>query len=305
MTLGWQGLPQFEKLRQKAGKKSQLSQQSEKSETDYFHDGKTVLPDVTAWHKVLRSALRKTDSITGQVLDLVDEKMLLGAEERIKAKELCAELKKIAMACEAEPRDELPESIKKVLLEVDDTAKSKLENPSSETLKGSGQALTNGQDRQTRKSYLRELPLMKTAHRSEYKSVLNIHRSRINVDHVVDSYSTDSNVLQSRHAMPQMLRSPPILPSVEESSIHANTSIPESSQAGNHHRKKSRIHAPQTIAQAQEEMRSQKNWFLGRTKKDKRLTDYFEKRDLVSAFPGFDEPHAVVKETLRNDSLTP
>ena len=34
MTLGWQGLPQFEKLRQKAGKKSQLRQQSEKSDTD-------------------------------------------------------------------------------------------------------------------------------------------------------------------------------------------------------------------------------------------------------------------------------
>ena len=46
---------------------------------DWFHDGKSVLGDVTKWHSMLRGISWRHDTITSQVLDLVDQKMLLGS----------------------------------------------------------------------------------------------------------------------------------------------------------------------------------------------------------------------------------
>jgi hypothetical protein len=63
---------------------------------DYFHDGTRALPAVTAWHKLLRSVARKSDMLSGRVLDLVNRKMLLGdVQERISARDLCTELGRI------------------------------------------------------------------------------------------------------------------------------------------------------------------------------------------------------------------
>lgn len=44
---------------------------------DYFHDGETVLTEVTKWHQILRENFRSSDTITPKVLDIVDREMLL------------------------------------------------------------------------------------------------------------------------------------------------------------------------------------------------------------------------------------
>ena len=284
VIFGFQGLRQFENLRRKAVKEaSHLSQPSEKLETDYFHDGKTVLADVTSWHKVLRNALRRNDTITRRVLHLVDEKMLLGsAEGRIRAKELCAELKKITLAAEAEPREELFESIKGFLLELDDTAPFIPENSSSKTVIGGGLGSQNGQDRQTRKSKLRGLPLMKTAHRS----VLDTHRDKVHGTNAVRQLPTGNGGSSqpqygTSHPLPSSPTSSP-LHSIQESPTQSRTPNLGNLQTRFHQGKKYKNHIPQTIAQARDEMKHQKTSSFERKKRDELLTEYFDHRDIVS-----------------------
>lgn len=45
---------------------------------DFFHNGHDVLPDIRQWHELVRSQTRKTDYITPQILDIVDDCMLQG-----------------------------------------------------------------------------------------------------------------------------------------------------------------------------------------------------------------------------------
>lgn len=83
------------------------------------------MDDVLSWHDVLRSATRKTDGLTSQVLELVDQKMLLGdARRRIKAQDLCEELKHILAQSKAQPRIEMPESTKAAMIEMGQEAVS-------------------------------------------------------------------------------------------------------------------------------------------------------------------------------------
>ena len=174
VVYGYQGISQFRKLRQSAilkavpdvNKRQNLRQPpSDLVAGDYFHDSREVLSCVQDWHNVLRSALRKTDSVTSQVLDLVDRKMLRGdASSRIKAKDLCEELKLITARSQAQPRIEMPESLKAALIEMDDEAASSNPYRSAQQLNPS-MALPD--DRRARKSMRLDIPLMKTAHRSE------------------------------------------------------------------------------------------------------------------------------------------
>lgn len=49
---------------------------------DAFHDGTDVLPEVREWHDHLRSVLRVSDTITGRILNIVDEHMLVAESVR-------------------------------------------------------------------------------------------------------------------------------------------------------------------------------------------------------------------------------
>ena len=124
------GVDLFHKVRQRAIKKYIEAQRSQieshnqitnVSEGDQFHNGREVLDAVTEWHKYLRTVIRKTDTITCQVLDLVDEKMLLGTpERRIKATDLCSKLDLILKACPREKKPQLPETFMTLLGEIDE-----------------------------------------------------------------------------------------------------------------------------------------------------------------------------------------
>jgi hypothetical protein len=133
VVFGYAGIQQFGRVREKAISKIIEGQRVQHptgrpklSAGDYFHDGVEVLQDVLRWHDVLRSATRKTDTITSQVLDLVDKKMLQARpEKRIPALELCRELEQISTRCKADPRITVPASIVEALIEVNDEAPSK------------------------------------------------------------------------------------------------------------------------------------------------------------------------------------
>ena len=124
------GINQFNNVRQVAIKKevqarlgqdNSQNQAVEGSQGDHFHNGHRVLEDVTSWHEYLRTVLRKTDTITSQVLDLVDENMLLdSAEQRINASRLCSTLDSILKSRSQASEPQLPDTIKAVLEEAAD-----------------------------------------------------------------------------------------------------------------------------------------------------------------------------------------
>lgn len=177
VVLGAQGILQFTQLREQAIKKK--IEQDTKAQPqnalvtlqpgDYFHDGDGVLDVVLNWHKHLRNAQRRTDTITSTVLDLVDKHMIRKtAEDRISAKELHTKLKDILSESQQQPTEVLPESLQQALVQIDISAPSA---PTKMIVSPDPKSVTPGddasQDRKTRKSRLLDLPLMKTAHRSE------------------------------------------------------------------------------------------------------------------------------------------
>ena len=125
IALDYVGLHQFDQVRQlaiiKQAQARSQNQAVEGSQGDHFHNGHRVLEDVTNWHICLRAVLRKTDTITSHVLDLVDQDMLLGsAEQRINASRLCSRLDLILKSSSQASEPQLPDTIKAVLEEVAD-----------------------------------------------------------------------------------------------------------------------------------------------------------------------------------------
>ncbi|KAK8006643.1 hypothetical protein PG991_012940 [Apiospora marii] len=90
VVLGRQGVLVYEKLRQNAIMQLRESEaQSQPTAADAFHDGQQVLPAVAEWHEHLRASMRKSDTITSEILDLVDTKMLQRTpQKRLASREL-------------------------------------------------------------------------------------------------------------------------------------------------------------------------------------------------------------------------
>lgn len=304
VVFGYQGIQQFRKVREKAVSQSvpvpfqhqQPQRSTSISAGDYFHDGHQVLDVVKDWHKVLRNALRNTDTVTGGLLDIVDQKMLLGsANSRIKARDLCSELKNIVARSEAAPRIEMPGNIMETLLEADrDAVSSEPLGPGSKL----SEHLAGPDTRKARKSRLLEQPLIKTAHRSEgLKSVLASHhrhpagRDRPTTKIAVQKGPSDQTRHGSSGMAPQPNRSPQGQMNAGISS-HARTSI--MSEVGppafppqqlKKHTRTPKTHTPQDIFQALEEIKARdkrgKHNPFGNQRKDKLLAKHFGNRDLV------------------------
>lgn len=87
IVLGSSGIAHFRRVRQAAVSLLLADPSNHNLCTgDYFHNGHDVLPEVTAWHDFLRYSLRRSDPLTGKILDLVDKFMLKGgAEDRLSA----------------------------------------------------------------------------------------------------------------------------------------------------------------------------------------------------------------------------
>ena len=301
VVLGYQGVQQFEKLRRKGIIKTQQARQvpgqpkSVAADGDWFHDGKSVLDDVTKWHGVLRGFVRKTDTITNQVLDLIDQKMLIGSPgSRDEARDICNALKQISSQSEGEALDAIPESIISVLLEVDEKAPSKVIRTPSETAadKGPGQLLALPQDRKARKSSHLDFPMMKTAHRSEYlKSALNAQMGMAHISGMPQDSIAKNSELQPQHTISYESASPPaqeVHYPFRESYNQVNGYNLEESQMElplrrNHHRQTSKTHVPQDVFRARGLMEDRQTGLLKKSQKDELLSKHFKNRDIVSS----------------------
>jgi hypothetical protein len=298
IVLGCQGIGQFSILRERAFKKvieGRLSHDLQQDSTlegrgDYFHDGKDVLTDVKSWHDVLRSALRKTDSITDRVLDLVDKHMLIGsAEDRITAKDLCTQLKQISThidvgACGPGAWDPIPESVMEALLVVDKEAPSRFLDPATPARSWLPRLPpTTSSDRRSSKSRISDIQLMKTSHRSEiFESALGSQST--------DDKPSDSCFDVQNHAPVEGVNMAnsgldisPTNTTVLSAHLLNDPAAPQPHRP--HKRTLSETHY-QTISQAHEELEKQR-WKLGRLElkgpsKDEFLGRHFDKRDIVS-----------------------
>ena len=293
---------------QYARRRSLTGSTSARTASDSFHDGQEVLPDVTSWHGVLRSALRETDTITSRVLDVVDKKMLLGeSRKRSKAKDICKELKQILCENQARPRKPIPESIMQALLEVDEAAASSEAAGlmSSKSTTGMGKSLTVPQDRKARKSKLLDLPLMKTTHRSEYlKSALSAQGVEQDIKHSIHESPTKEVLPVEPPKQPDSVPasfSLPLspLPQHYDDRNHAGDVYGPRTGEGGHvpsttsisstpvHLslpRRSSTNTPQNVFQAREEVeRREKGNLLRRVRKDELLTRHFGDRDIVSS----------------------
>ncbi|KAL8922484.1 MAG: hypothetical protein Q9172_003549 [Xanthocarpia lactea] len=302
VVFGYPGIQQFRKVREKAisqivsapsqPQRSQIS--TSISAGDYFHNGRQVLEVVTDWHKVLRNALRKTDTVTSGLLDLVDQRMLLGiASSRIKAKDLCSELKKIIVQSKAGTRIEMPGNIMETLLEADtDAASSVLLTTASKPAEHQHGA----DNRKARKSRLLEQPLMKTAHRSEgLKSVLASYPAQ-QVDRGRFSAGFNPRIGPAgpgNDATRVTSGPPPPFNRPHSSQINARgfeytvDVLPEGGQlystnhTPNKHARTPKTHTPQDVFQAWEEVeRKNKHNVFKIERKDELMSVYFGNRDL-------------------------
>lgn len=115
VVAGKEGVKQYHLLRQKACWKLNLGL------GDAFHNTREVLPEVTQWHKYLRTCVRAQDTFTSRVLDIVDSSMLITpGEARIAGSVLTSELAKISKDAESQHhnRQEPPDNILEFLDEV-------------------------------------------------------------------------------------------------------------------------------------------------------------------------------------------
>jgi len=83
VILGPYGIEQYEAMRMREiaalyERRKQDAKIRIPSARDAFHDGAQVLPGVLEWHRYLRLIARKSDPISGFVLDRVDNMMLVG-----------------------------------------------------------------------------------------------------------------------------------------------------------------------------------------------------------------------------------
>lgn len=88
VVLGNEGIAKYTAYRIKATQEACNQSTSISLNGDFFHDHSKVLNEVTQWHEFLREHVRKSDSITGEVLNMVDELMFVKWEDRCCAKEI-------------------------------------------------------------------------------------------------------------------------------------------------------------------------------------------------------------------------
>lgn len=96
LVLGYRGVEQFRMVRKLMQSGDADISLTKIEGDDCFHNGTDVSQGVLVWHKYLRNSLREKDRITGAILNLIEEKMLLAnAKERISSKDLVHRLKNI------------------------------------------------------------------------------------------------------------------------------------------------------------------------------------------------------------------
>jgi hypothetical protein len=286
-----------------AGTKARRGSASSLNKADYFHDGRSLLPEVTRWHTLLRNFVRKTDPLTVQVLNFVDQNMLLGnPEKRMKMVDVCAGLDSLISSSGGQSMPSEMETMMQMLLQIDQDADPTadaevvLEKPKTKTL---GLPV----DRKAMKSQITHLPLMKTSHRSQYLASTLAHSVQRpsntqntalpTVPAIVTQPPDEGEHLRSSHEEKQVAESQATAEHRED--FYADplrrrgTSFSryQPTQASSLLRRNSMLVEkglrPQNVIQAREEIqRRDKGKFIHMKKtKDELLSAYYQKREIV------------------------
>ncbi|KAF2230824.1 kinase-like protein [Viridothelium virens] len=117
IILGFQGIRQYEMLRKMANSRLGVN-------TDRFHDGNDLLPEIKDWHDFLRTHMRTSDTATPLILELIETRMLRAhPEDRHESEKLCKELASLKQRATREHDDkkvrETEGCVKKALLVMD------------------------------------------------------------------------------------------------------------------------------------------------------------------------------------------
>jgi hypothetical protein len=191
IVLGFQGVLQYETVRKRAIQKLREQRAEDRAiiapgADDAFHNGREVLPAVLWWHDYLRHIMRKTDTATERVLDLIESNMLCATPpQRIRSMELCKELGDILDRAKRDGRrrKKIDPSVLEGLLEFDRSAPlSEIEakaNAEKDQQKEQRYVADMGQDlavgtvtihrsvRVKKSEQLASVPLARTAYRAE------------------------------------------------------------------------------------------------------------------------------------------
>jgi hypothetical protein len=119
VVLGFPGIRQFINLRITAAERHL---QPSMEVIDRFHDGADVLPEIQEWHSYLREHVRKSDTATLKILDMVENSMLQREPgDRLTSSQLCTELERRLKQAELEAKtgSKIPKAVKEALLEDD------------------------------------------------------------------------------------------------------------------------------------------------------------------------------------------
>ncbi|KAI1260871.1 kinase-like domain-containing protein [Xylariaceae sp. FL1019] len=122
----------IENLRNRTERRSISSPRTD----DAFHDGVNVLDAVLNWHTLLRNSLRRSDTLTGRILDVVEDHMLVGdVEKRMTIQEVCTRLENAfiladddyqrALTAQIAPLSTLDSELLETLLRLDEAAPEK------------------------------------------------------------------------------------------------------------------------------------------------------------------------------------
>jgi hypothetical protein len=307
VILGYQGVCQYQMVREKAlgallksikedNHPLLVSQRftvdSKPEKLDCFHNGSDVVSEVTGWHKLLRKSARKSDPITEQVLNLIDQKMLLrNPENRIKSGKLCDELKHIVMYSngiidkinEAESLSDrnLRGRIEGFLREIDDEAVSQV---IEEVPKEPSQSLSAGLpvDRNALKVQLNHVALQKTSHR--FETIPEPLTRTTNSAAVVGKTSTRTQPSETHQdpgfTLPEghLVQIPTF--GLSSRTTTGNTFLPHR-KSGN-----SSSHVKQNVIQARESMDRERSFSFStmssrtRLRRDQYLSNFFKDRDI-------------------------
>lgn len=231
---------------------------------DAFHDEEEVLEAVTIWHKYVNGQIRKSDTVTPAILDLVDRYMLLrDPEERLSMSKLCDMLSTMTREAEAEGAaiPPPPEIVRRSLKQTDHKASNEPLHKALAKLGERLQAIKNGR----KPSSL--VPLMKTSHRS---------------------FSFPSAGAESSPRQMQMdcatATLPAVIPEAQESSPLARQSADPAAMRTNTMATTSSINIAsiQEHIDAQKAQKGMKRLFSTLKRPDRELETWLKGRDIVS-----------------------
>lgn len=293
LVLGVEGTRQFQRVRSEAITRLLATKKdSTMHEGDFFHDGHELLAEVREWHQYLKIVSCKTDFMTHDVLDIVEQYMLLAdPNSRKSAKVLQEKLQKLTESWRKrsmEMRETVSPSILAALL----SHKKSREQDALTIQRADGDQHVDSGDATSRTSR---------------KQFSNAKKSRIRRNHA-DAFSASviwntpstggevDEIKRKTNASGPVAPSggqdgmPPPLPGLEktlsrkqvtivEPSIRQTTSIESDARPATRRSRAKPTPDPENVFQAMAKFRQTSRM---KSRKDKKLIEEYKKRDIVS-----------------------